>query len=152
MSPRRLPARREPFEVTESELSAEANAILAYARRWGNPFTRAEIVAIAPGAAWDDLSRWPKTIAKRDPIRELVKAKMIEQCGEGETLIPPKRRGQATIKGTYYLYRLTDRHAVPSLAELLDMLIGATSAIGGTEGERFNEIRTEILDRFGAPR
>lgn len=148
MSPRRLPARREPFEVTESELSAEANAILAYARRLGSPFTRAEIVAIAPGAAWDDLSRWPKTLAKRDPIRELVKAKMIEQCGERKTQGAGRHGAWSR---TYYLYALTDRYAVPSLAELLDMLIGATSAIDGTEGERFNEIRAEILDRFGTP-
>lgn len=131
------------MNAPEAELSAEANAILAYARRYGTPFTRTEIVGVAPGAAWDPSSRWPQTIAERDPLQELVKAKMIEQCGESRARRwPGERRGG---KAPYKIYHLTDRHHVPSLADLLDMLIGATSA----SDERLEEIRAEILDRFG---
>lgn len=142
-------------EAFEAELSREAAAILAYARKWGTPFTRSEIVGIAPGAAWDTLSRYPQTFAAVCPIAELVKAKMIEVVDRRAVLIKPIRptsKSRVTVKAAYKVYALTERLRVPSLAELLDMLVGATNAAGGTEGERFAEIRAEILDRFGGPR
>lgn len=142
-------------EAFEAGLSREAAAILAYARKWGTPFTRSEIVGIAPGAAWDTLSRYPRTFAAVCPIAELVKAKMIEVVDRRAVLIKPIRpthESRVTVKAAYKVYALTERLRVPSLAELLDMLVGATNAAGGTEGERFDEIRAEILDRFGSPR
>jgi hypothetical protein len=133
------------FETTAPELSIEANAILAYARKWGTPFTRAEIVDIAPGAAWDTSAPYPSTMAKRDPIAELVKTKMIEHCGTRATVSQVRNRRP----GTYKVYRLTGRLTVPSLAELLDDY--ASLRIEAAD-EAAEAVRTEILDRFGGPR
>lgn len=127
-------------DIAENELSADARAILEYARHWGTPFTRREIVEVAPGADWSG-APFPRTVAKLDPIRELITARMIELAEE--------RRSSGGPHGghLYRVYRLTERTRVLSLADLLEMLIGATSA----SDERLEEIRAEILDRFGRP-
>lgn len=136
-------ARRDP------ELSDDANAILAYARRWGTPFTRVEITDIAPGAAWDAFARWPRTVAKLDPIRELVRAGTIE---EHET-VPLK--GRSGKYKAFKRWRLTERESVPSLATLLDELIDLVPDPRNWEepsppGQRtVQAIRDEILRRFG---
>lgn len=128
-------------EAFEAELSGDARAILAYARKWGEPFTRTEIADIAPGAAWDPLSRWPRTVAKPDPIRELLRAGLIEQCGTGQS------RGTRRHGGNpYKIYQLTGADAPMSLAELLDELIDFD-----TPAPRRTEVHAEILTRFGRP-
>lgn len=130
-------------EAFEAELSADARAILAYARKWGEPFTRTEIADIAPGAAWDPSARWPRTVAKPDPIRELLRAGLIEQCGTGRSQSTKRHGGNA-----YKIYRLTGPDAPMSLEELLDALCGAL-AIGNDEAAV--SARAEILTRFGRP-
>jgi arginine/lysine/ornithine decarboxylase len=127
----------EPFTATESELSDEAKAILAYARKWGEPFTRHEITTVAPGAAWDPFSRWPSTVAELDPLRELARAGLVEEYDEQ----PVKgRRGR-----TYKRWALTE--VVLSLDELLDELTAAVrSEVDGREAGR---IRAKIVRRFG---
>lgn len=127
-------------------LSDDAAAILAYARRWGVPFTRVEITDIAPGAAWDPYSRWPKTVAKLDPIRELMRAGLIEQHDEQQT--KPNKRGQTK---TYKRWRLTAAESVPSLAQLLDELIGAVHWSGEQYGAESESLKAEILRRFDRP-
>lgn len=130
----------------ESFLSPDAHAILRYARsRSPEPFTRQEIVDIAPGAEWDMTARWPRTVADVDPIRELVRAGLIVQHGEQ----PAKtgRRGQ-----TFKWWRLAEVDPPRTLAELLDDLInkvsrdewGDSATVPGVES-----VRDEILRRFG---
>ena len=137
-------------------LSDDAAAILAYARRWGVPFTRVEITDIAPGAAWDSYSRWPKTVAKLDPIRELMRAGLIEQ--HDEQPVKSDRRGRKHYKR----WRLTAVESVPSLADLLDRLEdaaveAAVSRIGGEHhgatavAAEAAATRAEILRRFDRP-
>jgi hypothetical protein len=123
------------FALTEDELSNDARAILAYARRWGEPFARPEITDVAPGAAWDPMSRYPRTIAKVDPIRELVRTGLIELAEERRSRSNGARGGN-----TYKVYRLVD--SPRSLAELLDAF-----ALEASE-----TIRAEILERFGPRR
>lgn len=125
--------------IAEDELSADAQAILAYARHWGEPFTRIEIVGVAPGAAWDPFAPWPRTMAKPDPIRELMRAGLVELLEE--------RRSNGGKHGghPYKVYRLTD--GPRSLADLLDMVVEIVH--DGLDG--LDEVRTEILERFGKP-
>lgn len=127
-----LKAQAEPFMPTEDELSDEARAILAHARRWGQPFTRAELVEVAPGSQWDVWSRYPKTIATLDPIRELVSAGMVVELDE----VPLKTNPARTYKRW-------------ALAELLDRLTDAATRPGNSEDEReIDAVRTEIIRRF----
>lgn len=131
----------------EGELSDDAAAILAYARKWGVPFTRVEITDIAPGAAWDPFSRWPRTVAKLDPIRELMRAGLIEQ--HDEQPVKSDRRGRKHYKR----WRLTAAESVPSLAQLLDQLIDAAAPelhVSDREAE-IDAVRAEILQRFDRP-
>jgi hypothetical protein len=123
------------------DLSEDAQAILAYARRWGAPFTRMEITDIAPGAAWDAFSRWPRTVARRDPLYELVKAGCVEE--HDEQSVKSDKRGYKTYKR----WKLTDRESVPDLEELLGQLLDACKASLSTKG-----IEAEILRRFGGDR
>jgi hypothetical protein len=134
-------------EWTEAELSQDAQAILVYARRWGSPFTRMEIVDVAPGAAWDPMSRYPRTTAKLDPIHELVRAGLIE-VAEERVSNGGRRGGHA-----YKVYRLTD--GPRSLADLLDaMLLGGEllTRVVDDEADLIAAARQEILERFGPPR
>lgn len=130
----------------EDELSDDARAILAYARRWGTPFTRTEITDIAPGAAWDPFSRWPQTVAKLDPIRELVRAGLIEEHDEQPVKSNPRK--------TYKRWKLTGVDVPPSLTELLNELIGLVPDPRNwehplPEGHRtVQDLRAEILRRF----
>lgn len=144
-------AQAEPFAATEEELSTEARAILEYARKWGAPFTRLEITAVAPGAAWDVYSRYPSTVAKLDPIRELVRAGLAAELDEQPT--KPDKRGKVKH---YKRWVLTD--AVQSLPELLDTFAEAVRTLaGGAESAEHAErakddrdaIRAEIVRRFG---
>jgi hypothetical protein len=133
-----------PFAVTEAELSDEARAILAYARKWGQPFTRMEIVSVAPGAAWDPYSRWPSTVASLDPLRELSRAGLIAEHDEQ----PTKPDNHGVIK-KYKRWILTG--VVSSLADLLDAYAAKILAAGSNElaeNDR-DRIREEILHRFG---
>jgi len=127
----------------EAELSKDARAILAYARKWGTPFTRTQIIDIAPGAAWD-VSPWPKTVAKVDPIRELVRAGLIEELDE-----VPVRTGKLARRGaTYKRWKLTGPDAPRSLSELLDAFAEEVSS--GEALDNREAVRAEILRRFGA--
>lgn len=132
-------------EITETELSVDANAILACARKWGTPFTRQEIVPIAPGAAWKRYAI-AQTVGTPDPISELITARMIEVVDRRTTLLRASRVG-VKIEGTYKVYALTGRLAVPSLAELLDRY-ARLHFLGNETGEA-GDVRAEILDRFG---
>lgn len=129
----------EPFAFTEAELSEDAAAILAYARRWGTPFTRMEITDIAPGAAWDQFSHWPSTVAKLDPIRELVRAGLVEE--HDEQPVKSDRRGRRTYKR----WKLTGVETPKQLYELLNEF-GGLSEHGLYE--EADVVRTEILRRF----
>jgi hypothetical protein len=120
-----------------AELSADAQAILKYARHWGEPFTRTEIADIAPGAAWDPMSRYPRTMAKLDPVRELLRAGLIEVTEERAVQAKGRRGGHR-----YKMYRLVD--SPRSLEELLDALEQAVATWGDLAS-----IRAEILGRFG---
>lgn len=130
----------------EDELSADAQAILAYARKWGQPFSRLEIVNIAPGAAWDLEARYATTVAEVDPIRELVRAGLVQEHDE----IPTKSsRG----KRSYKRWALAGAAPPRSLAELLDAYAEAIRSAPGDvnweaiEVER-DQVRAEILRRF----
>lgn len=129
-----------------SELSADAQAILAYARRWGELFTRVEIVGVAPGAAWQALSAYPRTVAKLDPIRELLRAGLIE--------VAETRQSQGRRSGNRYkVYRLVD--SPRSLALLLDALLldgELLTRVTDDEADAIASARQEILTRFGEPR
>lgn len=129
--------------MTEDELSADARAILTYARHWGEPFTRIEIVEVAPGAAWEPLSYFPRTVAKPDPIRELIRAGLIELAEE--------RRSNGGKNGghPYKVYRLTE--CVTSLEDLLDELTDAVREDSEWLGRAQHDIRAEIMERFGKP-
>jgi hypothetical protein len=127
------------FEWTEAELSDDAKAILAYARRWGEPFSRMEIVDIAPGAAWNASWPYPRTIAKLDPIRELLCAGLIE--------VAETRRAQGRRGNAYKLYRLTD--SPRSLTQLLDVLTEAVGISDVSDRDLAERTRAEILERFG---
>jgi arginine/lysine/ornithine decarboxylase len=129
------------FERTETELSEDARAILAYARKWGEPFARLEITDVAPGAAWDPMSHYPRTMAKVDPIRELLRAGLIEVSGTGVTKAKGRRGGN-----TYKIYQLVDSPG--SLADLLDVLL---QQVGMGDHAEAEDTRTEILERFGRP-
>lgn len=122
----------------DAELSDDARAILAYARKWGAPFTRTEITDIAPGAAWDPYARWPRTVARVDPIRELVRAGYIEQYEE--LLVKSDPRGRKTYKR----WKLTGVDVPLTLALLLEKLHGAI----GEGRSNVEEIKAEILRRF----
>lgn len=138
--PRRK-AQVEPFAFTEAELSEEARAILAYARKYAAPFTRMEIVAVAPGAAWDPFARWPSTVAALDPLRELVRAGFIEEHDEQ----PVKSAGPRSKK-TYKRWKLTGADAPLTLAQLLEALLESGAGPDGhADVERYRE---EILRRF----
>lgn len=128
----------------EDEFSDDAKAILEYARRWGEPFARLEVADVAPGAAWDPLARYPRTVAKVDPIRELLRAGLIE--------VMETRAAQGGPRGgnRYKVYRLTE--SVKSLADLLDELEAAAREGAGYLGRVPHDIRAEILERFGDPR
>lgn len=128
-------------EAFEAELSADAKAILDYARRWGAMFGRAEITDIAPGAAWNPMERYPRTVAKVDPIRELIRAGLVEVAEERMPVTRGRRGGHP-----YKLYRLTA--GVRTLPELLDALTDAVLADDGVTGD---EVRVEIIERFGRP-
>jgi len=133
----------------EAELSEDARAILAYARRWGAPFTRTEITDIAPGAAWDPFSRWPKTVAKLDPIRELVRAGFVVEYDEQP--VKSDERGRKTYKR----WALASDHTPGTLANLLDELMFLVPDPRNWEepmppGMRtVGAVRDEILRRFG---
>lgn len=118
----------------ETELSDDASAILAYAHRWGVPFTRLEITDIAPGAAWDPYSRYPRTVAKLDPIRELVRAGLVIE--HDEQPVKSDKRGQR-----HYKRWAVTGEAPLTLGELLDQY-----AVLDLERPR---LRAEILRRFG---
>jgi hypothetical protein len=143
-----IKAQMSPFMPTEDELSAEARAILAYARASGQPFTRFELADVAPGSQWDEYSRWPKTIAGLDPIRELVSAGMVAEHDEVPLKSNPSK--------SYKRWALTG--AVPLLSDLLDAYAEAVlkadetpySAASGVPvyAERDN-VRAEIIRRFG---
>lgn len=140
----------DPFAFDEAtDLSDDARAILAYARKWGTPFTRVEITDVAPGAAWDPYSRWPSTVAKLDPIRELVRAGLVEE--HDEQPVKSDRRGRKTYKR----WRLTGVDVPPSLAELLNELIDKVSrdewCDSGAAVRGVETVRDEILRRFGRP-
>jgi hypothetical protein len=123
----------------EAFLSEDAQAILAYARaRSGEPFTRAEIVDIAPGAEWDNLAQWPRTVAKLDPLRELMRGGYIELYDEQQA--KTGRRGR-----WYKRWKLTGVDVPPTLDALLSQLIGAAEFRASADVE---EIRAEILRRF----
>lgn len=126
----------EQRAFTEDELSDDARAVLAYARRYGL-FTRGDIVDIAPGAAWE-YGRWPKTVAKLDPIRELVRAGFVVEHDEQPVKSNPRK--------TYKRWKLTGIDTPRTLAGLLGDLLGATD-----EAE-LEEIKAEVLRRFGDPR
>lgn len=131
-------------QAVEDELSADARAILEYARHWGTPFGRREITDIAPGAAWQPLSPWPRTVAKVDPIRELIRAGLIE-VAEERAAQSGRRDGHGGNR--YKVYRLTE--SVKSLADLLDILEEAASA--PRVDDVVTALRAEILERFGKP-
>lgn len=131
----------KPFMPTEDELSDEARAILAHARRTGEPFTRVEVAEVAPGSQWDVWSRYPKTLAVLDPIRELVSAGMVTEYDEVPLKTNPTR--------AYKRWSLTEH--VSTLAELLDAFAEALGAwhAGGGSVEQTGAVRDEILRRFG---
>ena len=133
-----------PFAAAEAELSDEARAILAYARKWGQPFTRMEITPVAPGAAWDPYSRWPSTVAALDPLRELARAGLIEEHDE-----QPTRPDKHGVVKKYKRWILTG--VVTSLSDLLDayaenVLAAEVDELAENDRDR---IREEILRRFG---
>jgi hypothetical protein len=135
--------RREPFAFDERELSDDARAILAYARQWGAPFTRREITDLAPGAAWDEFSRYPKTVADVDPIRELVRAGLVVE--HDEQPVKSDRR----MRRHYKRWALAGDGAPRSLAELLDEMIGTLENLRSRD--HVEQLRAEILRRFGRP-
>jgi hypothetical protein len=138
VSPRKAAA----FAFTESELSPDARAILAYARKHGEPFARPEIVGIAPGADWDYLAPYPRTVAALDPLRELVKAGLVEL----HDVVPVK--SDRRHRKTYKLWKLTGVDVPRTLAELLDALIDVVADGRDDPGM----IKAEILRRFGDSR
>ena len=136
------------FGFTEDELSDDARAILAYARKWAAPFTRTEIVAVAPGAAWDTFSRYPSTVAALDPIRELVRAGLVVEYDQ----VPVKNSGKS-----YKRWALTGADHPRTLAELLDTFAEAVRTAASDDESLWTieqaerdreEVRAEIVRRF----
>lgn len=132
-----MSARRKT--ASEAFLSEDAQAILAYARaRSGEPFTRTEITDVAPGARWNYRAPWPQTVAKLDPLRELLHAGYIEEYDER-----PVRSWRGR---TYKRWKLTGIDVPPTLDALLGQLIGAAEFRASADVE---QLRAEILRRFG---
>jgi hypothetical protein len=137
------PRKKAAPAFAEPELSADARAILTYARDHdGETFTRTEVAAVAPGAAWDAFAPYPRTVADLDPIRELVRAGLVELLDE-----QPTKTIHRGGRRTYKRWKLTGVEVPLTLAQLLEALLESGAGPDGhADVERY---RAEILRRFG---